>query len=826
MSKKYSHILLPIPPETFPFTTTIPGRGEFKIPFNINRKSHSEDLKLKLKRAWDETESEMVAHHIDRKGIYLEFRGKPGFDLMTKSLDDLQSKKIRLLNVKNDPEIEWIPSEVRATVFVSNEKKNHFFKKIEDYAKKDTRKGNPQNADLINSIADIQKADKINSFWMDEKSLIPGKNGQWCEVWLNSDSSEAVTRFDTLLRQLGIQSKTGAIKFPERIVKIILANKDQLGMLSLHSDDIAEYRRAKETASLWLEMKNKDQAEWAENLRDRVYCSSEPDVAICILDTGVNNGHPLLSKLLSDDDCLSVDEEWGTDDHNKHGSLMAGIAGYGNLEACLQSGSEIEINHCLESVKILPCPPKETEPDLWGDVTARGIYFAEIQNPLRKRIICMAVSAKDSRDRGIPSSWSGQLDQLASGSLDDHQRLLIVCAGNLSDLDAAKEYPAAQITDSIHDPGQSWNALTVGSYTCLDQINDPTMYGYKPIASKGCLSPFSTTSANWENLWPIKPEIVMEGGNLAKDSQGFVTECDDLSILSTYYKPQEAQFYPFRMTSASTAKAAWFAAQLQTRYPNFWPETIRALMVHSAQWPESLKSQFIDDDKKESFKQLIRICGYGVPDLQRALESASNSLTLIAENTLQPYDKKMNGGFKTKEMHFFDLPWPKEDLLNLPLDTEVEMRITLSYFVEPGPGKIGWKDKYRYQSHGLKFHLNSPGESEEEFKKRINKAARENDEGKPDTESPSKYWVIGQARDKGSIHSDIWKGTAADLASSNLICVSPIIGWWRTRSYLGKWDKKTRYSLIVSISTPDEAVDIYTSVAKEIENRIQIKIQV
>ena len=54
MSKKYSHILLPIPPETFPFTTTIPGRGEFKIPLNINRKSHSEDLKLKLKRAWDE----------------------------------------------------------------------------------------------------------------------------------------------------------------------------------------------------------------------------------------------------------------------------------------------------------------------------------------------------------------------------------------------------------------------------------------------------------------------------------------------------------------------------------------------------------------------------------------------------------------------------------------------------------------------------------------------------------------------------------------------------------------------------------------------------
>ena len=826
MPKKYSHILLPIPPESSPFTSTISGGSDPKIPSNINRKSHSDDLRQKLQRAWDETKSEIVAHHIDRGGIYLEFRGKPGFDLVTKSLDDLRSKKVRLLNVKKDPETERIPSETKATVFVSNEKKNHFFKKIEEYAQKDTLKGNPKNADLINSIADIQKADKIYSFWMDEKSLIPGKEAQWCEVWLNSDSDEVVSLFEVLLKYLGIQSKEGVIKFPERIVKIILANKDQLGDLSLHSDDIAEYRRAKETASFWLEMRNADQSEWTDDLQNRVHCPPDPDVAICILDTGVNNGHPLLSPLLSDDDCLSVDEEWGTFDHNKHGSLMAGIAGYGDLEACLESKTEIEINHCLESVKILPPPPKETEPDLWGDITARGISFAEIQKPLRKRIICMAISAKDSRDRGIPSSWSGQIDQLASGSLDGHQRLLIICAGNLSDQESAKEYPDAQITDSIHDPGQSWNALTVGSYTCLDQINDPTMDGYEPIAPKECLSPFSTTSSVWDNMWPIKPEIVMEGGNLARDSQGFVSECDDLSILSTYYKPQEAQFHPFRMTSASTAKAAWFAAQIQTRYQDFWPETIRALMVHSAQWPESLKRQFIDNEKKDSFKQLIRICGYGVPDLQRALDSASNSLTLIAQNTLQPYDKNDKGRLISKEMHFFDLPWPKEELLNLSPDTEVEMRITLSYFVEPGPGKIGWKDKYRYQSHGLKFHLNSPGESEEEFKKRINKADREEDGDKPDTKSPIRYWVIGQARDKGSIHSDIWKGPAADLASSNLICVSPIIGWWRTRSYLGKWDKKTRYSLIVTISTQDDTVDIYTPVAKDIETRIKAKIEV
>jgi len=175
-------------------------------------------------------------------------------------------------------------------------------------------------------------------------------------------------------------------------------------------------------------------------------------------------------------------------------------------------------------------------------------------------------------------------------------------------------------------------------------------------------------------------------------------------------------------------------------------------------------------------------------------------------------------------MHLHDLPWPREELLNLPFDTDVEMRITLSYFIEPGAGEIGWKDRYRYPSHGLRFHLNSPEESKKDFINRINKATRDEDEGKPDTKSAYDHWLIGkQSRDKGSIHSDIWRGTAAELAASNLISVSPTIGWWRERSHLGKWDKKTRYALIVSITTPDETVDIYTPVANKIGIAVPIE---
>ncbi|MFO7729669.1 MAG: peptidase S8, partial [Spirochaetia bacterium] len=95
--------------------------------------------------------------------------------------------------------------------------------------------------------------------------------------------------------------------------------------------------------------------------------------------------------------------------------------------------------------------------------------------------------------------------------------------------------------------------------------------------------------------------------------------------------------------------------------------------------------------------------------------------------------------------------------------------------------------------------------------------SREEGEESPGTASASDHWELGvNLRNRGSIHSDIWHGTASELASSNIIAVFPRTGWWKERAYLEKWDKQARYSLIVSIRTPEETVDIYTPVASKI----------
>ena len=687
---------------------------------------------------------------------------------------------------------------------------------MNEYLEKNTKNNKPSNAGLINSITDVRNALLIESFWQDAKELIPADQPEWCEVWLSSEQDDVIHRFESLLRDHNIEAKSGFIRFPERAVKAIRVNREQLKILSSYSDDIAEYRRAKETAAFWCNLSNREQTEWVQDLLNRITVDIQ-NCAVCILDTGVNHGHPLLQPLLDSADCQSVEEDWGNHDHDKHGTLMAGVVGYGDLNRCLSSTGQILLKFGLESVKILPPSPLQNPQELWGHITAQAVSRAEIQAPHRQRIVCLAVTSVDTRDRGRPSSWSGQLDQMAAGVGDGTRRLIVVSAGNISDLQTARHYPDAQQTDSIHDPAQSWNALTVGACTSLSVLTDPHLAGYSAIAPEDGLSPFSTTSQVWQDTWPIKPEILMEGGNLAQNDSGFVTECDDLSVLSTYYQPQRGHFYPFNMTSAATAQAAWLAGQIQATYPHFWPETVRALIVHSATWSDTLKQQFLENGSKTAVKQLLKIAGYGIPNLERALYSASNSLTLIAQQEIQPYAKKEKGGYKTKDMHFYELPWPKEVLLSLPDGIKVEMRVTLSYFIEPGPGEIGWQDRYRYPSHLLRFELNSPGESKDHFVRRINIEARNEENGDPGTSSPSKYWVIGsQARDKGSLHSDIWQGTAAELADSNLISVIPRVGWWRERAHLKRWDSKTRYALLISISASEESVDIYTPVATEI----------
>jgi hypothetical protein len=226
--------------------------------------------------------------------------------------------------------------------------------------------------------------------------------------------------------------------------------------------------------------------------------------------------------------------------------------------------------------------------------------------------------------------------------------------------------------------------------------------------------------------------------------------------------------------------------------------------------------------QKADYVTLLKRFGHGVPDLDRARRSASNLLTLIAQDELQPYkwSEKSNGPI-LNEMKLFSLPWPRAALDRLQA-TNVRMRVALSYFVEPNPSETQRNRKLRYASHGLRFRMNLPGEDELDFRKRINKAALADGERVAGA-SDSVGWTIGSDhREVGSLHCDTWAGFASDLARRNLLAVYPVGGWWKERPHLDRWASQARFSLVVTIDAGENDIDIYTPVMTAIENLIKV----
>ena len=821
--KRLSHLIITNSATTEPYTSPASSFKTFQVPIR-QRNTHGQILLRQfdiIREQAVDAINEQKAYGIDAKnGIYLQFESDPNFELKTESLESASSG-IELLAVKR------VDNKMLATVFVPEGKLDILTKKLEDYLnpEKDSAKGKPRNEPLIANIASIRKA-ALEALWTDTPETMPEEDEMaWWEVWLRAgeDRESELGFFKEHASKIELKVLNEVLEFPDRIVVAVNGTKAQMSKSVNLINCIAELRRVKDRADFFTAMNRPEQIRWIDAALEQITQPKPGSPAICLLDTGVNHEHPLLQLVLAANDLDTCDPSWGAADHHGHGTEMAGLAAHGDLTDLLAYTGPVLLSHHLESVKILP-PYGATEPHLYGNITIEAVGRAELNAPHRKRNFCMAVTTTDSRDAGRPSSWSASIDSLCSGANDETQRLIIISAGN-TELEPRQYYPSNNMTEGVHDPAQAWNALTVGAYTEKDGI-DPAIYpNWELVAPPGDLSPSSCTSMNWSRPWPLKPDIVMEGGNMAMSPVGTADNVDSLNLLSTNWR--YALVGPLVVTgdtSAATALAARFAALLQSQYSDFWPETIRALLIHSAKWTQAMMDRLAPYQTKSSYERLLRYCGFGVPDIERALWSANNSLTLVAQDALQPFDKR-GSNTVTRDLNLHDIPWPVDLLENLG-NTPVEMKVTLSYFIEPNPARRGWGGKYSYASHGLRFEVRRPLESLENFRQRINKAARDEEVGLQGGAAPGdENWMFGKnLRKLGSVHSDTWSGSAVELAQRGHIAIFPVMGWWKSNPRHERWANQARYSLVITIRTPETEVDLYTPVANMIRPTIVVEV--
>jgi hypothetical protein len=814
----FPHLLVTGTAQAEPYTYPLEVRGgpKFALPPR-NRREHADRLLASLDRVRQSVSGlhrrREVAGIAGDHGLYLELESDPGFELMLKSLDrtrdGLELVAVRLRSAT-----------MLATVFVGEGKLGKLERLITSYRDEDNQRfGQPKNKKLVESMAEIRLA-VLESFWTDAVELFPDPGSAvWWEVWLRVGANRQGidTAFTEQAKAAGIRVEPWRIRFADRTVVLAFSTPEQMRKSVELLDCLAELRLAKERPDFFMGLEGREQADWIRDFLARLERSGEPLPALCLLDTGVNNGHPLVRDGLADADVLTCNPEWGSEDHEGHGTAMAGLGLFGDLVAPLSGSEPHSLEHCLESVKILPPPGfPSNDRELYGALTQEAMARAEVNAPGRDRVFCMAVTTREGRDEGRPSSWSAAVDAACGGFEDDQPRLVVLAAGNV-ERSNWRHYPDRNDIDPIHDPGQAWNALTVGALT--EKVLFDTSYfpEWTPVATPGGLSPSATTSMAWRSPWPNKPDLVLEGGNAIREPGTDVVDTDDaLLLLTTHWRPADRLFTTMGDTSAASALAARMAAILLARYPEFWPETLRGLLVHSANWtPEMVRAA----PGPAASRTRLRRYGYGVPDLARASSNATNILTLIVQEQLQPFEQR-GSRVVTKDMHLHALPWPRAELRSLG-EQRVELRVTLSYFVEPNPARRGWKYRHRYASHALRFAIKAATEDLDDFRARLSKDAQDEEHGVTTLEDPG--WEIGpRNRNQGSLHSDRWFGTAADLAERGYLAVYPVGGWWKERPASRRFERSVRYSLIVTIRTPELEIDIYTPIASQVVAEVAV----
>jgi hypothetical protein len=704
-------------------------------------------------------------------------------------------------------------------------------RKIEQYSVEDGRPNKdgetrPKNADLVNSISSIEVAE-LRDLWRHPRKQFPVAAGSipW-EVWL--EPSEA-NRFVEQAIANGVKVYEDRLEFPEDTVVLIETSAASLAQTTYETGSVRAVSPPGVPIDFVDGLEAEEQADWVQDVLGRTQYGPQAQQApsyVTLLDTGITLAHPLIQPALDAADRHAAVPGWDLADLNGHGSKMGGLVLFGDLRFHLQRSAAIPVPHRLESAKVIP-DAGQNPYHLLGDRTQKAINAVETGRDRLRTFALATTTDDDTPHSGAPTSWSTELDQLAVGRSGavKQQRLIVVSAGNLSPQHGGTVDYLAKCDNSdeaeIQSPAQAWNAIAVGAITELNGIGGAT-HG-ATLAEVGDLAPMSRT-ASWTKTWPIKPDVVLEGGNWYDDGLSTTpNQHSDLMLVTTSQTYPTRSFTHISDTSAATALAAREIALLRASYPELWPETIRALYVGSARWTERMWSYVAPADlnRKGAYDVMFTRYGYGQPNLERALNSASSAITMIIEDTIRPYENK-GSGRKLNEMRLFELPWPTNVLRSL-VGQNVTLRVALSTFIEPNPSEVARGRKNRYASHGLRFALKGADEDVAAFTQRVGRTATEDhqDDNGPD----GGEWDFGyNRRSVGSIHIDTLTVSASDLAQRGVLAVYPVGGWWKDNRAVDPNRCTARFSLVVEIDATEAEVDLYTEVQQRVAPRTAIQV--
>jgi hypothetical protein len=518
-------------------------------------------------------------------------------------------------------------------------------------------------------------------------------------------------------------------------------------------------------------------------------------------------------------------------DHG-HGTAVASVVAYGSLaELGHNPAAAVAPKFWLETAKIL-APARRLEPEY--ESGSLQLHPQQFPKALMREIV-------DAFHRPLPqqcklfnlglgttphplasiANWAEEIDNLTA----QNDLLFVTATGNLSPAEIARLQPVeGDYPDYLLDPrarltgpAQAYHALSVGA------LAPPaaTLRRDSGLAPAGQPAPFSR--AGLLKFGPVKPDVVEFGGNLSRD----LTAALESAILvadRNYASGESPSPLGFQIgTELAAAKVTHLAGRIQAQHPQASANLIRALIVNSAGWPQSFVEHLHNTPdeatlSKEARLLLLRTCGYGVPQPDKALSANSRCLVFVAEEQFSwsKDDKNSTGRYPAK-VSFFTIRFEPDDLFNLPPATRLRVSVTLAY--NPGVRKT---QRRRYQAVDVRWDLRRRDEASEEFREKwlaeVNDSEEEVDAAtiKQTERSKSRAWpwelkpVLnpGGSVRRGSLIRDWFEIYAHDLPPTlDLVTVALVAPWRRPPESLAQ-----RYALVVSVETLTPDLPLYDAI--------------
>tara|TARA_R110001583_G_scaffold87573_1_gene228290 strand:+ start:1329 stop:3725 length:2397 start_codon:yes stop_codon:yes gene_type:complete len=540
---------------------------------------------------------------------------------------------------------------------------------------------------------------------------------------------------------------------------------------------------------------------------------------ICILDSGISTNHPLLKSAIAESKSFIPGQD--ESDDVGHGTAVAGVALYGDMEACNEA-NYWQPQSWIYNGKILFKDQNGDAVFNEGSIEKTLIEAVEYFVELGCRIFNLSIgNAGAPYDGTHVGGMAYTLDALAR----QYDVLFVVSTGNFGGSNDPQvpaeswrsEYPDYLISTAnpIIDPAPALNVLTVGSIAkhtaTIDAQRYPEINQLTP-ASGNQPSPFTRHGPSARGA--LKPDLVAIGGNLASpmrdEGREWHKDTRGLGVLTCHHQPVErAIFAEDSGTSFSAPYISHLAGRLLNEYPNASANLLRALLVNHANLPDETRTVFTQEAIKAYAKatnsynrELPReIAGYGAVSDDILYRSTDEAVVLMSEDSIE------------NDNHiFYELPLP-DDFLRSKRAVR-ELRVTLAYTPSVRTTRID------YKATRIKYNL-IKASSLDEAQAYFNRETQDETGRIGDAQTPNRS-ISSELRSKGTVQSSIWTLKQLNTAKKWFVVVTrQDYEWGKAIS-----DQYEKFALVVTVTDREnEQANLYVQIAEQIQQKEQVQVR-